>query len=139
MQVIFQLLAWISRLLSRLIVFLTVNNKWAVSTCLQHSTWFINSTKSNIYLKLLKIISASESLFWSTCFVSVFVVCKCRNVNTIMWRCLHKLACFTLQQIRGKMNTVNKNTPCSTLRISKLYTRLRFRKASHAFLGCLIA
>ena len=46
-------------------------------------------------------------------------MCTCRNINTVMWRCVHKLACFTLEQIRRKLNTVNKNTLCSTLQISK--------------------
>ena len=46
-KLIFQLLAWICRFLSRLVFFPAVNNKWAVSRCLQHSTWFINSTERN--------------------------------------------------------------------------------------------
>ena len=33
-------------------------------------------------------------------------MCTCRNINTVMWRCVHKLACFTLEQIRRKLNTV---------------------------------
>ena len=147
-------------------------------------------------IAIAKIISASESLFWSACFVATFplltkrnerlkflvyvqvwnvqhcpdklsrfftysrgksvlssshfnlnagegftndirqdladnkswfkVVCTSGNVNTVMRRCAHKLACFTLEQILRKLNTVNKNTPCGTLQISKLYTRLRF-------------
>ena len=52
---------------------------------------------------------------------------------------VHELACFTLEQIRRKLNTVKKNTPFSTLQISKLYTRLRFRKAFRTFVGCFIA
>ena len=54
------------------------------------------------------------------------VVSTCRNINTVMWWCVHKLACCTLEQICRYLNTVNKNTPCSTLQILKLYTRLRF-------------
>ena len=46
-------------------------------------------------------------------------MCTCRNINTVKWRCVHKLACFTLEQIRRKLNTVNKNTLCSTRQISK--------------------
>ena len=42
LKVIFQVLAWICRLLSRLIFLPAVNNKWAISTWIQHSTWFIN-------------------------------------------------------------------------------------------------
>ena len=45
LKVIFQVLAWICRLLSRLIFFPAVNNKWAISTWIQHSTWFINYNK----------------------------------------------------------------------------------------------
>ena len=67
------------------------------------------------------------------------LACTCRNANTVMWRCVHKLACFTLEQIRRKLNTVNKNTPCSTPQISKLYTRLRFQKVFKKFLGNFIA
>ena len=45
LKVIFQLLAWICGLLSRPIFFPAVNNKWAISTWIQHSTWFINYNK----------------------------------------------------------------------------------------------
>ena len=45
LKVIFQVLAWICRLLSRLIFFPAVNSKWAISTWIQHSTWFINYNK----------------------------------------------------------------------------------------------
>ena len=67
------------------------------------------------------------------------VICTCRNINTVMWLYVHKLACFTLEQMHRKLNTVNKNTPCSRLQISKLYTRLRFQKAFKTFLGCFTA
>ena len=63
-------------------------------------------------------------------------MCTRRNINTVMWRCVQKLACFTLEQIRRKLSNVNKNTRCCTLQISNLYTRLRFQKAFKAFLGC---
>ena len=46
-----------------------------------------------------------------------------------MWRCVHKIARFTLEQTSRKLNTADQNTPCSTLQISKLYNRLRFQRA----------
>ena len=46
-KIIFQLLAWICRLLSRLVFSRAVNKKWAVNTRLQHSPWFVNSTERN--------------------------------------------------------------------------------------------
>ena len=67
------------------------------------------------------------------------VVCMCRNINPVMWLYVHKLACFTLEQIRRKLNTVNKNIPWSRLQILKLYTRLCFQKAFKTFLGCFTA
>ena len=67
------------------------------------------------------------------------VVCGCRIINTVMWRCVHSLTCFTLEQIRRKLSIVNKNTPCSTFQTSELYTPLRLQKAFKAFLRCVIA
>ena len=112
MQIIFQLLAWICRLLSRLIVFLTVNNKWAVSTCLQHSTWFINSTERNNYLKLLKIISASESLFWSTCFVAAipFLRKRCKRLNFSVF-----VQAWNIQLRRDKLSRFSMGNPYCTV------------------------
>ena len=57
------------------------------------------------------------------------VVCTYRNINTVMWRCVHKITRFTLEQISRKLNTADQNTPCSTLQISKLYNRLGFQRA----------
>ena len=112
MKIILQLLAWICRLLSRLIVFLTVNNKWAVSTCLQHSTWFINSTERNNYLKLLKIISASESLFWSTYFVAAipFLRKRCKRLNFSVF-----LQAWNIQFRRDKLSRFSMGNPHSTV------------------------
>ena len=56
-----------------------------------------------------------------------------------MWRYVHNLACFTLEQIRRKLNTVIKNIPYGTLQISKLYTLLGLQKAFKKFLGCFLA
>ena len=56
-----------------------------------------------------------------------------------MRRYVHNLACFTLEQIRRKLNTVIKNIPYGTLHISKLYTLLGLQKAFKTFLGCFIA
>ena len=66
------------------------------------------------------------------------VVCTCVNINTVMWRYVHNLACFTLEQIRRKLNTVIKNNPYGTLQISKLYTLLGLQKSFKTFLGCFI-
>ena len=67
------------------------------------------------------------------------IVCMCRNIKMVIWWCVHKLACFMLEQIHRKLNTVNKNTLSSMLQILKLYTYLHFQKAFKTFLGCFIA
>ena len=43
----------------------------------------------------------------------------------------------TLKEIRRKLDTVNKNTPCSTLQISKLYIRLRLQTAFKTLVALL--
>ena len=39
------------------------------------------------------------------------VVCTCRNINTVNWRYGHKLACFTLEQIRKSWILLTKILP----------------------------
>ena len=88
---------------SKRLIFSVFVQAWNIQLCLAKLSLYCQ-TPSSLW-KREKALQTTLNRIWRKNKSWLKVVCTCRNINTVMWRCVHKLACFTIEQIRRKLNT----------------------------------